>query len=106
MKPTSSVSFSEDPADPYNLSSWQFGAQIKNAAFYHRNLTEETLVSTGTPTVDLGHEMVPVGSKMPEVLEGPVITGVYTLPEEPENEEDAEENTQMWMCREYEDSIS
>ncbi|CAG9820582.1 unnamed protein product [Phaedon cochleariae] len=60
----------------------------------HRNMTEETLLSTGgTPTsttVDLGtnHEIV---SKMPEVLEGPVKTGVYTLPEEPELDEDSAE---------------
>lgn len=61
-------------------------------------MTEETLLSTGTPTslVDLGaHELVTVNSKMPEVLEGPVMTGVYTLPEEPEIEENGEENTEM-----------
>lgn len=37
----------------------------------------------------MGHELVPmvVGTKMPEVIEGSVLmTGVYTLPEEPENE--------------------
>lgn len=66
---------------------------------YQRNLTEETLLSTGTPTsiVDMGvcHELVPVTSKIPEVLEGPVLTGVYTLPEEPENEDLSEENTEM-----------
>lgn len=45
--------------------------------------------------MDLGHEMVPVNSKIPEVLEGTVLTGVYTLPEEPELEENGEENTQM-----------
>ncbi|ERL83652.1 hypothetical protein D910_07476 [Dendroctonus ponderosae] len=66
----------------------------------HRNLTEETLLSTGTPTsvIDLGHELVPVtvGTKMPEVIDGSVLmTGVYTLPEEPENEENSEGNTQM-----------
>lgn len=83
--------------DPYNLTSWQFNSQIKTPSFYHRNLTEETLLSTSTPTslVDLGHEMVPVNSKIPEVLEGPVMTGVYTLPEEPEIEDNGEENTQM-----------
>lgn len=32
---------------------------------------------------------------MPEVLEGPVLKGVYTLPEEPENEENEEENTEI-----------
>lgn len=41
------------------------------------------------------HELVPVIAKIPEVLEGPVMTGVYTLPEEPENEENSEENTEM-----------
>lgn len=61
-------------------------------------MTEETLLSSETPTsfVDLGHvELVAVNCKIPEVLEGPVMTGVYTLPEEPENEENAEENTEM-----------
>lgn len=37
-------------------------------------------------TVNLGMGV----NKMPEVLEGPVLTGVYTLPEEPENEENSE----------------
>lgn len=92
-----STSFTDDNIhDPYNMSSWQFNPQSKNN-FYHRNLTEETLLSTGTPTsvVDMGHELVPVNSKIPEVLEGPVITGVYTLPEEPEMEDNGEENTEM-----------
>lgn len=66
---------------------------------YQRNLTEETLLSTGTPTsvVDMGvcHEMATAAAKIPEVLEGPVMTGVYTLPEEPETEENSEENTEM-----------
>lgn len=92
------TSFPEDlnVTDPYNMTSWQFNTQIKTN-FYNRNMTEETLLSTSTPTslVDLGHEMVPVNSKMPEVLEGPVLTGVYTLPEEPELEDNGEENTQM-----------
>lgn len=68
---------------------------MKNANFYHRNLTEETLLSTGTPTsLELTgvHE---IGSKIPEVLEGPVKTGVYTVPELPENEENLEDNTEM-----------
>lgn len=54
-------------------------------------------MSTGTPTsvIDMGHELVTVTNKMPEVLEGPVMTGVYTLPEEPEMEENGEENTEM-----------
>lgn len=82
--------------DPYNLTSWQFNVHTK-PHFYNRNLTEETLLSSGTPTSlgELGHEMVVVSAKMPEVLEGPVMTGVYTLPEEPEIEEGGEENTQM-----------
>lgn len=60
-------------------------------------MTEETLLSTGTPTsvIDMGHELMTVTAKMPEVLEGPVMTGVYTLPEEPEVEENGEENTEM-----------
>lgn len=60
-------------------------------------MTEETLLSSGTPTsiVDMGHELVAVTTKMPEVLEGPVVTGVYTLPEEPEIEESEEQNTEM-----------
>lgn len=50
-----SVSFSDDLNinDPYNLASWQFNPQ-KNSTFYHRNLTEETLLSTGTPTSVIG----------------------------------------------------
>lgn len=79
-------------------------------------MTEETLLSTPT-SLDLNsaatmvvppivvpqsfgaHEMVPVNvntGKIPEVLEGAVMTGVYTLPEEPEVEENcAEANTEM-----------
>lgn len=86
----SSNSFSDDVnvSDPYNITSWQFN--VKNSNFYHRNLTEETLVSTGTPTsTDMGLEGV-TSTKIPEVLEGVVLTGVYTLPEEPENEENSE----------------
>lgn len=52
-------------------------------------------MSTGTPTSEMGHELLGVSSKIPEVLEGPVMTGVYTLPEEPEIEESGEENTEM-----------
>ncbi|CAH0549597.1 unnamed protein product [Brassicogethes aeneus] len=61
------------------------------------NLTEETLLSTGTPTslIDMNHEIVSINTKIPEVIENTIITGVYTLPEEPENEENAEENTAM-----------
>lgn len=61
-------------------------------------MTEETLLSSETPTsfVDIGHvELVAVNCKIPEVLEGPVIKGVYTLPEEPEPEDNTEENTEM-----------
>ncbi|KAH0807784.1 hypothetical protein GEV33_015007 [Tenebrio molitor] len=59
------------------------------------NLTEETLLSTGTPTLELGsgHDLTP--AKIPEVLEGPVITGVYTVPELPENDDNSEDNTEM-----------
>lgn len=93
MRKLNSSTFNDEltSGDPY-ITSWQYN-QSKN--FYHRNLTEETLLSSGTPTsvVDLPHELVP--SKIPEVLEGPVLTGVYTLPEEPENEENCEENTEM-----------
>lgn len=61
-------------------------------------MTEETLLSTGgTPTsiIDMGHELIPIATKISEVLEAPPITGVYTLPEEPEIEDNLEENTQM-----------
>lgn len=68
-------------SDPYNMTSWQF-PPIKSA-LYHRNLTEETLLST------------PETPKIPEVLEGPVMTGVYTVPELPENDENSEDNTEM-----------
>lgn len=76
--------------DPYTMTSWQFNPMKTN--FYHRNLTEETLLSTGTPTLDITHELV---AKIPEVLEGPVMTGVYTVPELPENDDCSEENTEM-----------
>lgn len=62
-------------------------------------MTEETLLSTGgTPTsiIDMGHELIPISTKISEVLEtSPIITGVYTLSEEPEMEDNLEENTQM-----------
>ncbi|KAF5298794.1 hypothetical protein FQA39_LY11683 [Lamprigera yunnana] len=54
-----------------------------------RNMTEETLLSSGgTPTsiIDMGHELNPIAIKIPEAPEPPPITGVYTLPEEPEDE--------------------
>lgn len=102
MPKMSSNSFTDEVnvSDPYNMTSWQFN--VKNSSnFYHRNLTEETLVSTGTPTsADMGLENMNVASKMPpEVLEGVVLTGVYTLPEEPENEE----NSEMWTVDVFED---
>lgn len=88
--------------DPFNLPSWQFtGAQGKMSNLYQRNLTEETLLSTGTPTsiVEMSHELVPIITKtgLDVVEPPPLMTGVYTLPEEPELEENAEENTQMWI---------
>lgn len=62
-------------------------------------MTEETLLSSGgTPTsiIDMGLELIPISNKACEALEAaPPITGVYTLPEEPENEDNSEENTQM-----------
>ncbi|KAF5272885.1 hypothetical protein FQR65_LT17301 [Abscondita terminalis] len=61
---------------------------------YQRNMTEETLLSSGgTPTsiIDLGHELNPIGIKIPETLDPPPITGVYTLPEEPEAETNLED---------------
>lgn len=89
-------------SDPFNLPSWQFtGTQGKMSNLYQRNLTEETLVSTGTPTsiVEMSHELVPIITKtgLDVVEPPPLMTGVYTLPEEPELEESAEENTQMWI---------
>lgn len=95
--PSSSFPDDLNISDPFNMASWQFNSS-KGNALYQRNLTEETLLSTGTPTsgiIDIGaasHELTP---KLPEVLEGPVLKGVYTLPEEPENEENEEENTEM-----------
>lgn len=66
---------------------------------YQRNLTEETLLSSGTPTsvIEMPHELVPIVTKtgLDIVEPPPLITGVYTLPEEPEPEENGEENTQM-----------
>ncbi|KAF2901663.1 hypothetical protein ILUMI_04528 [Ignelater luminosus] len=64
-------------------------------------MTEETLLSTGgTPTsiIDMGHELIPIATKISEVLEAPPITGVYTLPEEPEIEDNLEENTQIFSA--------
>lgn len=52
-------------------------------------------MSSGTPTGDVSKEILGVGVKLPEVLECPVMNSVYTLPEEPENEENCEENTEM-----------
>ncbi|KAK4878355.1 hypothetical protein RN001_010861 [Aquatica leii] len=58
-------------------------------------MTEETLLSSGgTPTsiIDMGHELNPIAIKIPETIEPPPITGVYTLPEEPEVETNLEDN--------------
>lgn len=83
--------------DPYHFDGWQFKSQTTSPCFYSRNLTEETLFSTSTQTslADIGYEMVQVNTQIPEVLERPVMTGVYTLPEEPEMDDNGELTTEV-----------